>query len=55
MKQCPKCSKQVASHFFYKGVCIPCASQEGMKAESAKKNDHEVVEDVGCAGGACTL
>lgn len=52
---CEKCNKDYPSHFFYDGVCIPCAMKNGATAQVETKKDYEEVEDNGCASGACTL
>ena len=52
---CDNRNKEYPSHFFYKGVCIPCASSGGATAQVETKKDYEEIEDKGCASGACTL
>lgn len=54
-KTCKECKQEVTKHFFVNDICIPCAAKAGAKAEVKKSTDYEVVEDKGCAGGACTL
>lgn len=52
---CSECEQEAVKHFFINDICIPCASKLGVTAEAKKSDDYEIIEDKGCAGGACTL
>ena len=54
-KLCKRCNSEVPSHCVYGDTCIPCAAKKGEKAEVKASTDYEVVEDVGCTSGGCTL
>lgn len=54
-KTCQSCNQEVASHFFINDICIPCANNAGQRAEPEPTGNYEVVEEVGCAGGGCSL
>ena len=58
MKQCKTCNKKLNVGFFNEDSgddCVFCANSRVTIAEVKKSDDYEVVDDVGCAGGACTL
>lgn len=57
MKKCKTCEKDLILAFFNEQSgddCVFCADDRITIAKT-KKQDYEEVEDVGCAGGACTL
>lgn len=57
-KQCNTCKSNLLESFYIEQSgddCVFCASKRIKVEERKPKQDYEVVEDVGCAGGACAL
>ena len=56
--KCKSCESELLANFFNEQSgenCVLCASS-GITLEKVEKSkDYEVVEDLSCAGGACTL
>jgi len=58
MIKCDVCNKLLVPSFFAvvgSNVCVLCSKDEPVEVEPKEKHTYEVVEDKGCAGGACTL
>ncbi|MBS7835270.1 hypothetical protein J7620_09985 [Wohlfahrtiimonas chitiniclastica] len=54
-KKCVQCEKDQPDWAFKSGdVCMFC-NPESVEIKAKESHNYEEVEDVGCAGGACTL